>query len=222
MRVGILGWLGSNNTSGMKALSHIQRHHDARGRIVEFVRPTSTNEVLTMFGHRKLRNGTKLKKVEMLHVFSAGSIVLWNLREQLDDTTMVVLDSPALPSSLMTANLISKRMRLPISGRPLIANALQAMWDIDGFGDLYGCSSSDMRSVYRKFMNDLIGNRPTFIIRGHLDHFTDVDSVAVSVISECGCPIKYFHSSHIKHIHTHPDAYDESVCRWYREAVLRP
>jgi hypothetical protein len=47
MRVAILGWVGSASGKGARALRRVAAHHEANGRTVVLVRPTTVYEAMT-------------------------------------------------------------------------------------------------------------------------------------------------------------------------------
>jgi hypothetical protein len=211
MRVGVLGWVGSHSAAGARALRRIREHHEANGRTVAFVRPTTALETMTAFGNRRLRRTATLAPVDLLHVFSGGSLVMWHLRDQVGDATAVVFDSgPFVPSARMTAAYLHEAARVPVP--PWVAPAIQRAWDLTGYGAIYGCSS-DLPRVYRRFIADLVARRATLVIRGHRDPMLDAYPDAADAIAACGAPIEQlrFDSPHLLHLRTHPDAYEAAL-----------
>ena len=210
MRVAILGWIGSHTTKGMRALNHIADSHRRNGRTVALVRSTSAYETMTMSGNRRLRDTEKLPRVDLVHAFSGGSLVMWHLRDQIDANTAVVFDSgPFVPSAKILAASIAHVTRIP--AHPHLAYAIQQVWDATGYEGIYGPSvTAGLRILYKRFVSDLVSTRKALIIRGQTDPmFNDPD--ANDAISACGIATRLFDSRHIMHARTHPSAYEASL-----------
>jgi hypothetical protein len=131
MRVGILGCVGSDSTKGARALRRIAAHHETNDRAVAFVRPTTVAETMTTSGNRRLRETSVLPRVDLVHAFSGGSLVMWHLRHQLADATAVVFDSgPFVASAKMTTAYIAAVTGIPVPVQ--LASAIQTVWDSTG------------------------------------------------------------------------------------------
>ncbi len=210
MRVGVLGWVGSHTASGARALRRIREHHEANGRAVAFVRPTTAFETMTVAGNNRLRRTTTLPPVDLLHVFSGGSLVMWHLRDQVDASAVVFDSGPFVPSARMAAAYLHEAARVPVPR--WVAPAIQCAWDLTGYRGIYGCSS-DLPRVYRRFVADLVAHRATLVIRGHRDPMLDAHPDAADAIAACGAHIEQrrFDSPHLLHLRTHPDAYEAAL-----------
>jgi hypothetical protein len=212
-RVGILGWVGSDSAKGARALRRIAAHHETNGRAVAFVRPTSVAELMTMSGNRRLRETAVLPRVDLVHAFSGGSLVMWLLRHQLHDATAVVFDSgPFVPSARMTAAYIAAVTGVPVPSQ--LAHAIQMVWDSTGYADIYGSTTTiaDRRRVNRAFIAELVGDRAALIVRGHTDPFLDTWPDADEAIAAFGgIERALFDAPHLMHLRDHPAAYEATL-----------
>jgi hypothetical protein len=220
MRVGILGWVGSGSAKGARALARVAAFHEAYGRSVAFVRPTSVAETMTTYGNRRLRATAVLPRVDLVHAFSGGSLVAWHLRHQLGDARAIVFDSgPFVPSARMTAAYIAAATGVPVPS--VLASAIQRAWDATGYAEIYG-PSTDLGRVYRTFVAELVGDRTALIVRGLDDPFLDTCPDAEAAVAACGLRIEraLFDSPHLMHLRTHPAAY-EATLRAFLRTVQR-
>jgi hypothetical protein len=205
----------------MRALNHIAYSHRRNGRTVALIRPTSAFETMTMHGNRWLRDTEKLPRVDLVHAFSGGSLVMWHLRDRIDANAAVVFDSgPVLPSAKILTASIAHVTGIP--AHPHLAYAIQQVWNATGYEGIYGPSdTATLRILYKRFVSDLVSTRPSLIIRGQTDPMLD-DPDANDAILACGIETRLFDSRHIMHLRTHPSAYEASLRAFFHKNDICP
>ncbi len=206
-RVAILGWAGSASARGARALGRVAAHHEANGREVVLVRPTTVYEALTVSGNRGLARGGVLPAgVDLVHVFSAGSLVLWSVRRELGDAAVLFDSGPVLPSARAFAAWAAWATGTRQSA--LVERAVQRAWNATGYEASFG-RADDLPRVYARVVDALVGGRAALAVRGARDAILDADPDALRAAARVERAT--FDSAHVAHMRAHPEEYEARV-----------
>ncbi len=207
VRVAILGWVGSASAKGLRALRRVAAHHESNGRTVVLVRPTTVYEAMTVSGNLSVRaKGVLPANIDLVHSFSAGSLVLWNARHELGSASVVFDSGPIMPSAKIVSAWFAWATRTRPS--PFLERAVRRAWDATGYEGIYG-PSDDMPRVYERVVAGLVDGRAALVVRGESDAILDADAEAARAAERIERVV--FPSGHVAHLRAHTEEYESSM-----------